>query len=287
MNIFNGLEKFGLDINGKVDLFGDEKKNESAANANATQKEPEPVETDFLLDRTARCTVCDHSFKTISVKNSKLRRLEPDKDLRPRFQYIDTLKYDVTSCPYCGYTAMNRYFDHLSSLQIKLIREGVCSKFTATVVDVPETYSYDYAVEKYKLSLFNTIAKRGSTSEKAYTCLKIAWLLRGKIEELEKTETPEAREAITACKEEELYFYGQAYDGMIKAVATESFPICGMEQNTMDLLLAQMAFKLDKYEESYRFLSRMLTSRTAGANLKNRGLDLKEEIVAKLKANKS
>ena len=286
MNIFNGLEKFGLDVSGQVDLFGDEKKNE-AQNQNAVQKQAEPVETDFLLDKNVRCTVCDHSFKTKAVKTSKLRRLEPDKDLRPRFQYIDTLKYDVTSCPYCGYTAMNRYFEHLSSLQMKLIREGVSTKFTATVVDVPEVFGYDYAIEKYKLSLFNTIVKKGANSEKAYTCLKISWLLRGKQEELIKNGAAEDSEEIKQCKAEERYFYEQAYEGMNKAISSESFPICGMDQNTMDLLLAAMAFILDKCEESYRFLSRMLTSRTAGANIKNRGLDLKEEIVVKLRNNKA
>lgn len=287
MNIFEGLEKFGLDVSGQVDLFGDEKKNENAQNQNAAQKEAEPTETDFLLDRTVRCTVCDHSFKTKAVKSSKLRRLEPDRDLRPRFQYIDTLKYDVTSCPYCGYTAMNRYFEHISTMQMKLLKEGVGSKFTATVVDIPEVFSYDYAMERYKLSLFNTIVKKGTTSEKAYTCLKLAWLARGKREELIAQGAAEDAENVQKCKAEEKAYYGQAYEGMVKAVATESFPICGMDQNTMDLLLAAMAFGLEKYEESYRFLSRMLTSRSAGSNIKNRGLDLKEEIVAKLRANKA
>ena len=55
--------------------------------------------------------------------------MEPDFDLRPRFQYIDTNKYDVSSCPQCGYTAMNRYFTHLSTGQVKMIEEGVCHKF--------------------------------------------------------------------------------------------------------------------------------------------------------------
>ena len=33
---------------------------------------------------------------------------------------IDTNKYEVASCPKCGFTAMHRYFGHLSSLQIKI-----------------------------------------------------------------------------------------------------------------------------------------------------------------------
>lgn len=286
MNIFEGLEKFGLDVSGQFDLFGDEKKAEKEKADAEVAKEAEPVETDFTMDRTVKCTVCDKSFKTKAVKTSKLRRLEPEKDLRPRFQYIDTLKYDICSCPYCGYTGMSRYFEHLSSLQIKLIKEGVCSKFTASTTDIPEIYDYDYSIERYKLSLFNTIVKKGKTSEKAYTCLKLAWLCRGKAEEMIAKGAAEESETIKKCKAEEMAYYAQAYEGFVKAISSESFPICGMDQNTIDLLMAAMAFGLEKYEEAYRFLSRLLTSRSAGSNIKNRGLDLKEEIVAKLKSSK-
>ena len=68
-------------------------------------------------------------FRTRMVKTGRVKRMEPDFDLRPRFQYIDTNKYDVSSCPQCGYTAMNRYFTHLSTGQVKMIEEGVCHKF--------------------------------------------------------------------------------------------------------------------------------------------------------------
>ena len=74
----------------------------------ASQTEEKPTEEkvipeeEFLLAKTVRCKVCDQVFKTKVVKNGRVKRLEPDQDLRPRFQYIDTLKYDVTSCPNCG-----------------------------------------------------------------------------------------------------------------------------------------------------------------------------------------
>jgi hypothetical protein len=283
MNIFEGLEKFGLNVSGQTDLFGDEKKNADASKGQGENKETEWSENDFLLDKTVKCTVCDHSFKMRAAKTSKLRRMEPDSDLRPRFQYIDTIKYDVVSCPYCGYSAMTRYFEHLSTLQIKLIRENVGAKFTATATDAPEIYDYDYAIDRYKLALLNTIVKKGKTSEKAYTCLKLAWLCRGKAEELiTKGAVPES-ETIKKCKEEEMAYYAQAYEGFGKAVESEMFPICGMDQNTVDLLMAEMAFKLGKNNEASRFVSRLLLSRNAGSNLKKRAEDLKEELVAKAK----
>lgn len=283
MNIFEGLEKFGLNISDQTDLFGEEKK-EKKENETAVQKEIIPTEEDYLMDKTARCTVCDKTFPTKAVRTTKLRRLDPDKDLRPRFQYIDTIKYDITSCPYCGYTGMNRYYEHLSSMQIRLIRESVGANFKPTTVGVPSVYDYGYAIERYKLSLFCTIVKKGSVSERAYTCLKLAWLCRGKAEEMLEKGMTEESETLKNCRKEEMTYYAQAYEGMSKAVSSESFPICGMDQYTMDLLLAAMAFKLEKYDEASRFISRLLVSRSASANVRKRAFDLKEEILEKLKS---
>jgi hypothetical protein len=246
-------------------------------------KKAEPEEPEFLFGKMISCPVCDKEFQIRKVKTSKLRRLEPDRDLRPRFRGIDTIKYDVIACPYCGYASLERYFEHVSPLQIKLIKEGICSKYHVTSVDVPEIYDYNFAIDRYKLAAASTVVKKGKTSELAYTYLKLAWLYRGKAEELLSKGAEEDSETIKKCREEELTYYAKAYEGMTQAISNEMFPICGMDQHTMDLLLAQMAYKLEKYEESYRVLSRLLTSRGAGSNLKNRGIDLKEELVVKLK----
>jgi len=60
--------------------------------------------------------------------------LEPDRDLRPRYEVLDTLKYNVTSCPYCGYTAMNRNFEDLSSAQAKFVKESIKERTTGSNV---------------------------------------------------------------------------------------------------------------------------------------------------------
>ena len=131
MNLFKGLEKFGLKTEGTENLFEEEKRT-NASTEQGEAKEEIPSEESFLLEKSVRCTVCDKVFKTKMIKNGRVKRLEPDFDLRPRFMYIDTLKYDVASCPNCGYTAMNRYFEHLSSVQIKLIKEKICANFKPT-----------------------------------------------------------------------------------------------------------------------------------------------------------
>ncbi len=112
MNLLSGLEKFGLKADETTNLFEEEKKNVAAQDG--TAKEAPPEEDTFLLDKAVRCTVCDKVFKTKTIKNGRVKRMEPDFDLRPRFEYIDTVKYGVVSCPFCGYTSLTRYFEHLS-----------------------------------------------------------------------------------------------------------------------------------------------------------------------------
>ena len=283
MNLFAGLEKFGIKADNTTDLFEEEKK--PAASANGGKKEAAPTEDSFLLDKAIRCTVCDKVFKTKMIKNGRIKRLEPDLDLRPRFEYIDTLKYDVASCPYCGYTAMNRYFEHVTSGQIKLVKEQVCVNFKPSGSDEPMVLDYDQAIERYKLALFNTIVKKGKTSEKAYTCLKLSWLYRGKGEELKGTD-PETLGKKKEVKEQEEAFYQQAYEGFMKAMSTEMFPMCGMDQCTVDYLLAAMAYHFKKYDVASKCISRIQAAPSASKKMKDRAYDLKEKIVAEIKKSK-
>ena len=286
MGLLSGLEKFGLEQMDTTNLFEDEKKPKAEQQGQAdAPKEEKHLETEFLLLKSIRWPVCDHVFRTRLVKTGRVKRLEPDFDLRPRFAYIDTNKYDVSSCPKCGYTAINRYFSHITSGQVKLIDQGVHSKFKANTLvnaeDALEAYTYEEAIEYCKLALYCTMVKKGSTSEKAYECLKLSWLYRGWREKLESEGTND-RELLSNVKEEEDAYYKQAYEGFMKAIASESFPMCGMEESTVNILLANMAFKLEKYDASSKLVSAILASRVASRSVKDRAMTLKEEIIKKL-----
>lgn len=286
MSLLSGLEKFGLSQMSTDNLFDEEKKPEEKQGEASGQdaQKPEHEETEFLLAKTIRCPVCDNVFHTRMVKTGRVKRMEPDFDLRPRFAYIDTNKYDVSSCQKCGYTAINRYFAHLSTAQIKLIEQEVKSKFKPEASGKEEplgSYTYEEAIDRYKLALYCTVVKKGSTSEKAYECLKLSWLYRGKLEELAAAGVNDGEEVEEAKKQEAAY-YDQAYEGFIKAISSENFPMCGMEESTVNILLANMAFKLGKYDVASKLVSTILTSRVASRSVKDRAMDLKEQIVQKM-----
>ncbi len=62
-------------------------------------------EKKYVFTKKIECTNCGAQFNDLRILNSKLRRKEPDLDLRPRFQFVDSLKYGITACPYCGFAA--------------------------------------------------------------------------------------------------------------------------------------------------------------------------------------
>lgn len=79
MNLLSGLEKFGLDQMDTDHLFEEEKSDTPARKAPEPVPKKEPVhsETEFLLDKSIRCPVCDNVFRTRMVKTGRVKRMEP------------------------------------------------------------------------------------------------------------------------------------------------------------------------------------------------------------------
>lgn len=283
MNLLSGLEKYGLGKNGEFNILDEEKTPGRRAAEAKEKKEPvQLTEADFLMDKHIKCAICDQEFVTRAPIGSKIKRKEPDSDLRPNHEHIDTLKYGVYACPHCGYAALARDFEHLSPSQRKWIREAVCANFKPLDEPKMETYTYDYAVEKYKLALASTIAKRGKLSEKAYLCLNIAWLRREQYEQM-PGDTSFYKQKRDVVREEYEGFYEQAYEGLMKVTSTETPPYYGMDVNTVDYILAQMSTYYGKYDVASKLVSRLVTSASTSKRMKEKCLELKERIVEEIK----
>ncbi len=294
MDLLSGLEQFGINVEQEnTEIFAEEKRKQQGnqenkqkqGNQGNTQKQGNTKvklpETDFLFTKRICCIICDRVFGVRMVKNARIKRMQPDFDLRPRFEHIDTLKYDIYACPYCGYAAMGRYFEHLTKGQIQLVKDNVCANFKRTGDIEPETYTYEQAIARYKLALYNSMVKKAKTSEKAYTCLKISWLYREMAEmEAATEEEKEKKKEYIKLQEE---FYREAYEGFQKALATESFPMCGMDTFTMDYLMAAMACHFKDFSYASKLISNILSSQVVDRRIKNRTLELKEEIIAEIR----
>ncbi|MCI8286994.1 MAG: DUF2225 domain-containing protein [Lachnospiraceae bacterium] len=276
MGIFSGLKNLGLGNMEGMNLFEETKKEESRHKP-APAAPPKPQEKDLIYDRSFVCPVCDSSFTAKIMKTSKARMLGTDQDLRARYEGIDAAKYEVVMCPVCAYAALIRYFTNVTSAQAKLIKEKISQTVHLTAYD-EETYSYEQAVERYKLALVNAVVKRAKTSEKAYICLRNAWLLRGYRESLQEKEQPDT-ELIEKLEKQENEFLENAYRGFTEARQSEMFPICGMNTITIDYLLSVLAIRFKEYDVATKLLSTVITSSGANARIKDKAREMKEQIL--------
>ncbi|MFT4146082.1 MAG: DUF2225 domain-containing protein [Mobilitalea sp.] len=275
-NLFSGLEAFGLGGLSEMDIY--DAKEKEASKGGAEPAKDLFSEEDTIFDKTFSCPVCDQEFKTKTVKSGKVKLLNLDTDLRPIYQNMDPLKYDAVVCPHCGFAALNRFFKYVTSAQATLIKKSISASFRG-IKESGTVYDYDDAIARHKLALVNSIVKKAKTSERAYTCLKTAWVLRGKAENLSK-QLPDYKEQIQALEKEEIDFIAKAYDGFDEAFSKETFPMCGMDEITITLLMAELARRIGKTEEAGRWISRVLISRDANERIKQKARDIKALIRA-------
>ncbi len=280
-NIFAGLEDLGLGGLSGASLFDDGKpKMEEKKDA----EKPEAKEEDMLLDKTHECPVCSNTFKNRALRTGKARLIGSDIDLRSRFEGIEPLKYDVISCPKCGFTALTRFYKPLTPVQRKNVLDKVAANYKPQTE--PEgVYSYDDAIARYKLALANAVVKPGKASEKAYICLRAGWLCRSWYEDLEAQDKADDAKAVQA-RALEGEFLKNAYEGFIAARQNESFPMCGMDESTVDYIIGALGMKLGHYEVSAKMIASLLGSQVTSPRMKDKARDLKEEVVRLMKASK-
>jgi len=264
-DLFKGLENLGFNNLKKVEVFG--KKPTLDENVKPVEEKKIITEEDFLYKKIITCPICGNEFEERIVKKTKLRAVSYDFDLKPNFEHINPLIYDIFMCDKCGYTAMNRFFDKIWGKRAEFIEEQVTPKFKPR--EYPFVLSLDDALERYKLALYNAVVKKAVSSEKAYICMKLGWLYRAKKDE-----------------ENEKLFLKNARAGLIEAYETEHMPICDMNEHTVAFLIAAFSKIIGNSEEALRWVSPIILSRTAMDRTKQRALDLKHEIQKDIEALK-
>ena len=243
-----GLAGLGLDNLEDMDIFGQEKKEEQAA-----AEAPKIEEKDLIYDKNFTCPVCGEDFSTKIMKTGKARLLGTDQDLRAKYEGIDAVKYDVILCPHCGYAALNRYFNNITKVHAKLIKENISSKV--------QLHTYDDDIYTY------------------------GWLMRGYQEYLEESgDTDMAR--LREVKNMEETYLKNAYTGFTEALQTEGFPMCGMDEITVEFLIGVLATRFQKYDVASRMVASILTSPSANARTKDKARALKDQILEELKSQK-
>ncbi|MCR5798386.1 MAG: DUF2225 domain-containing protein [Eubacterium sp.] len=290
--LFEGLDALGIKVDDKIDIYEENKVSPEEQSEIVDNKE-KIDEEEFLFDKEIECAVCFEKFTSRVVKTGKLKIIDSDSDLRPIYREFDMGKYDVWSCPHCGYTSLSRFFSGITSKQRSFIKEQ--SMESHGVENENATYSIDDAIMRYKLALYYSILKKGKLSEKAYTCLKLAWMFRSKREELEKSleklldvenakdinfeEVVKVKMEIGELRDREKEAIQNAVVGFDEAYDKENFPICGMDEATLGYLIAELYRKIGEYEKSLRWVNSLLMKQVGNKRLRERITILKNHVM--------
>ena len=213
----------------------------------------------LVVSRKMFCPVCKKEFLQYAVRKTRIRLVRSDVDLRHYFEPIDPLYYDTILCNSCGYSADVMFFNNIQRFRQPWINEQITPGFKPIVLDLP--YTAESVVGLFKHAMKNADAKKAKNGEIGYLHLKMAWLYRDmQDEEKEK---------------EELTIAVSHFE---KAYTEEDFPICSMNNMTFRYLVGAIHYLLGNYRESSKWLSEVIVARNIAGRLKNRALDLKDEL---------
>jgi len=253
-NIFGGI---GLSKKKKEEVQKEKvKHNENNTSKVIKKKHNNIAPEDCLYDKTYVCPVCDNVFKARAVRKNKAKFIGSDIDLKANYEPVQPDYYEIIMCSKCGYAAITQTFDKISSKQAELILKHIKPNFKP--VKYSEVYDAAEALDRYQKALLNWKAKKGRIGEKAFICLKMAWIYRDMKKE-----------------KEEFEFLKVAYDGFNEAFLKENFPICGLEENTLLYILSVTASKLGDNDEAKRILGRLVIKRGLGERLRQKAEDFK------------
>lgn len=238
----------------------------------------------LIIDRTYTCPVCDKKIRAKSVKSNSAKFIDTMADLRPLHNNINVTKYDAICCPNCGFSALAKNFTNTTATQRKLIREKIQANYKSHEDAECDIYTTEVAISRMKMALLCTVTKNGKDSEIGNVCVKISWLYESLAEEIDDSDPKAEEKRAIYLKEADNYAFN-AYDHLSKARMTEGFPIAGMNETTLDYLLAYYAYKKGEYQTCMQYLSGVVTSRSTSPRLKEKSLELKELVFPKLHEN--
>lgn len=299
MGLLSGLSQFGVNMDD--DIYGENKEKnkaeevsrsaaakaeaEAARKAAEEKKKKSEEESSYILARSYTCPVCDKPFKSLAVKANRARVVSHDLDLRPKYEPVDALKYIVISCPFCGYSARERNFPNITVNQKKMVREKIGAFFKpAPVMEEKKVYSYEEALGRFQMAFATAMSIVAKSSEKAYLCLYMSWLVRGQRNELQEGNAADPIK-LEEYRETEKELRSKALEGLVYARQTEDYPICGMDMYTVDYIIAALYYKSGEFDKAMKLLPEIIVSSNASRGVKEKAHILKEKILA-VKASK-
>ena len=194
---------------------------------------------DFTFTVEKTCPICGKSTRIVKTK-SKLMIEKTDEDFCVHYKEFNPYLYKIWFCEHCGYAADEKTFlGSMPTAHKKKIQEFLAKRRLG--MQFVETRGIPDAVASFKLAIFYAELTDQPLGKRAGLYLELSWIYRASGE-------PE-KEA------EMMYRAANLYD---RSLMSERYPINGLTDNMAIYLVGAIYFRLEDYEKSTQYLSRII-----------------------------
>lgn len=122
------------------------------------------------------CPVCKREFESVRLFSEAIRIKSRESDLKPVYEGVNALMFQLVSCPNCLYTSFEDDFEKLSAFEVEAV-EKVSERVKQIKIDLTENKSVRDAAMQYNIAAAMYVARR-KLFRAAECFLKLAWLYR-------------------------------------------------------------------------------------------------------------
>jgi hypothetical protein len=190
--------------------------------------------SDGLFDKSVKCPVCGHAFKTKKVKTASVKVEKRDTDFCAYYGGENPTFYGVYVCPKCGYASFESLYNDISNAQIEFVRKKIMANWSGK--DYCGSRTVQDAIEVHKLALLNFNVMSASRFSVAKACLRLAWFYR-----------------LLEDEDNEMAFIKHAATHYEYAFSNEEFENAGDKEYVIYYLLGELNRKLGEYRKATTF----------------------------------
>lgn len=122
------------------------------------------------------CPVCNSQFEAVRIFSNAIKVKSRESDLKPVYDGVNVLMFQLVSCPKCLYTSFEDDFGELQSSHVEAIKK-MHEKLKGFEIELSENKSVRDAAVQYNIAAVMYVA-REKFFRAAESFLKLAWLYR-------------------------------------------------------------------------------------------------------------
>ncbi|NLU51949.1 MAG: DUF2225 domain-containing protein [Clostridiaceae bacterium] len=219
----------------------------------------------------AKCPVCESEFEYTKVRSKAIKLKQQDSDFCPWYEGENPVLYEAVICPECGYGSHITNIDKISRNEKAKVREKISSRWHKRSFSGKR--DIDKALEAFKIVLLNLKEREAPSSEIAKISMRIAWLYRYKED-----------------RESEKAFLNYALKYYVDSFKNEDFSRNGIDTYTLIFIIGELYRRLEHYEDSMQWFSRLIQSYSDPAKkdkIPPRLIDTARDLIQEIKQDRA